>query len=62
MKTVIKNILAFIGISTLFLACAEADTLLGQILWSGSMITICAVCAKLFEKKFMTEEELEEEV
>lgn len=39
MKTKSKVILAIIGVC-LILACAEAETLLLQILWSGSLLVI----------------------
>ena len=57
-----RTILGMIIVGSLFLACAEAETWFIQILWSGTMLTICAISAKAFEKKYMTKEELEEKI
>ena len=44
--------------TSLFLACGEAETILNQLLWSGSMMIICFASAKGLEA-LMTEEEKE---
>ena len=62
MKTSIKRaILGMVTMFSLFLACAEADSAINQLLWSGSMLCVCGVSAKRFEK-YMTDEEKEEQV
>ena len=60
MKTreILKSILGLIGMFSLFLACAEAETILSQLLWSGSMMLICFASMKGFEA-LMTKEEKE---
>ena len=60
-KTIIRNILGFATLASLFIACSEADTLFNQLLWSGSWLGICYLCAKGFTKN-MTEAEKEERV
>lgn len=66
MKTFIyelkKTILGLIVVFSLFLTCAEAETLTAQVIWSLSMMTICFVSGRIYVKKFMTDEELEEMV
>lgn len=56
-----KTIYGMVAIVSLFLACSEAETGMSQILWSGSMLLICGLSAKGFEK-YMTEEEKNETV
>ena len=46
---------------SLFLACAEAETIEAQVVWSFSMLAICAVSG-LGVSKLMTQEELNEKV
>ena len=64
MKTFIyelkKTILGLIMVFSLFLTCAEAETLTAQVVWSLSMMAICFVSGRIYVKKFMTDEELEE--
>lgn len=66
MKTFIyelkKTILGLIVVFSLFLTCAEAETLTAQIVWSLSMMAICFISGRIYVKKFMTKEELEERV
>lgn len=66
MKTFIyelkKTILGLIVVFSLFLACAEAETLTAQVIWSLSMMAICFVSGRIYVKKFMTKEELKERV
>ena len=66
MKTFIyelkKTILGLIVVFSLFLTCAEAETLTAQVVWSLSMMAICFVSGRIYVKKFMTKEELEERV
>lgn len=44
--------------ASLMLACGEAETILNQLLWSGSMMFICFASAKGWEA-LSTEEEKE---
>lgn len=60
-KEIKKNIYGLVGMSSLFLACGEAETMFMQILWSGAMLTITALAARGFCNN-MTEEEKEERV
>ena len=60
-KSVMKAICGMAAVASLFLLTGEAESLVGQVLWSGSMLTIFAVSAKGFEK-CMTKEEKEERV
>ena len=64
MKTFIyelkKTILGLIVVFSLFLTCAEAETLTAQVVWSLSMMAICFISGRIYVKKFMTKEELEE--
>ena len=60
-KEILKSILSLTGMASLMLTCAEAETLLSQILWSGSMILICLASVKGLEA-LMTKEEKEERV
>ena len=59
MKNIIKDILGFICLTSLFLACAEAETFIAQIAWSLTMLAICAVSG-WGVTKLMTKEELNE--
>jgi hypothetical protein len=60
-KTIIKSIAGFTGMASLLLACAEADTIFNQILWSGSMMAIATISVKVVEVN-LSEEEKEEQV
>ena len=60
-KEILKKILGMTGMFSLFLACAEAETILSQVLWSGSMIAICFASMKGYEV-LMTDEDKEENV
>ena len=60
-KEILKTILGMIGMTSLMLTCAEAETILNQLLWSGSMMLICYASMKGFER-LMTDEEKEERV
>lgn len=66
MKTFIyelkKTILGLIVVFSLFLTGAEAETLTAQVIWSLSMMAICFISGRIYVKKFMTKEELEERV
>lgn len=61
-KSIIRAIVGMVAIMSLFLACAEADSAINQLLWSGSCLFVCGVSAKVFEKHCMTKEEKEEQV
>lgn len=61
MKNFIKNALGFICLMSLFLACAEAETITARLAWSLSMLTVCAASGWGMTK-LMTEEELNEKV
>lgn len=52
-----KALLAITGMFSLFLACAEAETIFNQLLWSGSMLLICYASIKGYEA--ITEKEKE---
>lgn len=58
---ILKNFYALIAGISLFLTCAEAETAKTQIIWSGSMMAICAVSVKRFEH-YMTDEDKNERV
>jgi hypothetical protein len=58
-KEILKTILGFVGMMSLFLACGEGETILSQFLWSGSWMLVCFLSFKGFEK-LMTDEEKEE--
>ena len=60
-NSIIKTILGMVAIISLFLACSEAESRLGQALWSGSCLLVAGLSAKGVEK-YMTDEEREEEV
>lgn len=60
-KSIVKTILGMASLISLFLACSEAESALGQALWSGSWLLVAGLSAKGFEK-YMTDEEREEEV
>ena len=60
-KSVMKAICGMAAATSLILVCGEADSFIGQILWSGSMLAIFAISAKGIER-CMTEEEKEERV
>lgn len=61
-KSIIRAIVGMVTITSLFLACAEADSAINQLLWSGSCLFVCGISAKIFEKHCMTKEEKEEQV
>ena len=56
---ILKTIMGMVGMTSLMLACAEAETLLNQLLWSGSMMFICCASFKGYEA-LMSKEEKEE--
>lgn len=56
-----KLIYATATIISLFLICCEADTMVNQILWSGSWMLVCGLSAKALGNN-LTEEEKEERV
>ena len=58
---ILKNLYGLIAGMSLFLACAEAETIGSQLIWSGSMMAVCAVSAKRLDH-YMTEEEKNERV
>ena len=59
MKTkILKSVLGLTAMTSLLLACGEAETILNQLLWCGAMMIICLVSAKGLEA-LMTEEEKE---
>lgn len=60
-REILKTFLGMVGMTSLMLACAEAETILSQLLWSGSMMLICFLSMKGFER-LMTDEEKEERV
>lgn len=60
-RKILRTFLGMIGMTSLMLACAEAETIMNQLLWSGSMILICFASMKGFER-LMTDEEKEERV
>lgn len=59
--TILKNVYAVLMASSLFLTCAEADTIISQLIWSGSMMAVCWFSAKRIEH-YMTDEEKQERV
>lgn len=61
MKGIIKTLLGIICLMSLFLACAEADTIADQLSWSLSMLAICALSG-WGVSKLMTQDELNEKV
>lgn len=60
-KSVKKAIFGMVAITSLFLACSEAETSLSQCLWSGSMLVISYLSAKGVERN-LSKEEKEERV
>lgn len=58
---ILKNIYAALMASSLFLACAEAETITAQLIWSGPMMALCWFSAKRMDH-YMTEEEKQERV
>lgn len=56
---ILKNIYAALMASSLFLTCAEAETITAQLIWSGSMMAVCWFSAKRMDH-YMTEEEKQE--
>lgn len=58
-KSIIKTALGLAAITSLFMACGEAETMFNQILWSGSWMAICYLSGKAL-KNYMDKEELEE--
>jgi hypothetical protein len=60
-NSIIRNILAVVTMLSLFLACAEANSVVAQILWSSSCLLVCGISGKAFTK-YLTEEEKEERV
>ena len=60
-REILKTFLGMVGMTSLMLACAEAETILSQLLWSGSMMLTCFLSMKGFER-LMTDEEKEERV
>ena len=61
-NSVIRAIVGMVTIISLFLACAEANSAVKQLLWSGSWLLVCGISGKVFEKYCMTKEEKEEQV
>lgn len=59
--TILKNVYAVLMASSLFLTCAEAETIISQLIWSGSMMAVCWFSAKRIEH-YMTDEEKQERV
>ena len=57
-KSILKSVLGLTAMASLMLACGEAETILNQLLWSGSMMFICFASAKGWEA-LSTEEEKE---
>ena len=62
MKEIKKTLLGFVCLMSLFLACAEAKTIAAQLAWTLTMLSICFISGIILVKKYMTKEELEEEV
>ena len=60
-REILRTFLGMIGMTSLMLTCAEAETILGQLSWSGSMMLICFLSMKGFER-LMADEEKEERV
>ena len=60
-REILRMFLGMIGMTSLMLTCAEDETNLGQLLWSGSMMLICFLSIKGFER-LMADEEKEERV
>ena len=58
---ILRTVYGFVAVMSLFLACAEADTITTQVIWSCSMMLVSGLSAKGFEK-YMTEEEKNERV
>ena len=61
MKKIKKTIYGLIALASLFLACGESIIPCHQPIWTGSMLLICYLSARLCEKN-MTKEEKEERV
>ncbi len=59
--TILKNVYAVLMALSLFLTCAEAETIISQLIWSGSMMAVCWFSAKRIEH-YMTDEEKQERV
>lgn len=57
-----KTVLGIVCLMSLFLACAEAETAILQLIWSFSMLGICYLSGRILVKNYMTKEELEEEI
>lgn len=62
MKEIMKTVLGIVCLISLFLACAEADTIVAQLAWTLSMLSICFVSGRILTSKYMTKEELDEEI
>lgn len=60
-KSILKSFLGLVGMMSMCLAGAEAETFTSQMMWSGSMLLICILSFKGFEA-LMTDEEKEERV
>lgn len=58
---ILKNFYAILMASSLFLTCAEAETITSQLIWSGSMMAVCWFSAKRIDH-YMTDEEKQERV
>lgn len=59
-KSIIRTIIGMVTITSLMLACAEADSATNQLLWSGSCLLVCGISAKVFD--CITKGEQEEEI
>lgn len=60
-NSIIRAIVGMVTIISLFLACAEANSAVNQLLWSGSWLLVCGLSGKAFSK-YLTDEEKEEQV
>lgn len=55
-----KTILLIIAAISFVMIPAEAETITLQVLWSGGWMAILAICAKILDKYYLTEDEQEE--
>ena len=60
-KSIIKTILGMVAACSLVLVCAESESLIKQVLWSGSWMGVFYLSVKGFEK-CMTEKDKEERI
>lgn len=57
-----KTILLIIAAISFVMIPAEAETITLQVLWSGGWMAILAICAKILDKYYLTEDEQGEQL